>query len=85
MEGVTAAEHPEIEEIKEKLQSYGALGAVMSGSGPAVFGVFADSSRDMRRTRRSFPLRGRLFMPSVSGKQRFGLPYGEAGRFNQLK
>lgn len=45
MEGVTAAEHPEIKEIKEKLQSYGALGAVMSGSGPAVFGVFADSSR----------------------------------------
>ena len=45
MEGVTAAEHPEIDAIKAKLQSYGALGAVMSGSGPTVFGIFAESSR----------------------------------------
>lgn len=44
MEGVTAAEHPEIDEIKERLLSYGALGAVMSGSGPTVFGIFAEST-----------------------------------------
>ncbi len=44
MEGVTAAEHPEINEIKGKLLEYGALGAAMSGSGPTVFGIFSDSS-----------------------------------------
>ncbi len=40
MESVTAAEHREIDEIKASLLSYGALGAVMSGSGPSVFGIF---------------------------------------------
>ena len=32
----------EIREIKGELLSYGALGAVMSGTGPTVFGLFAD-------------------------------------------
>lgn len=45
MELVTAAEHPEIDEIKAKLLSFGALGAVMSGSGPSVFGIFEDDER----------------------------------------
>ena len=44
MEGVTAAEHPEIGEIKRQLLEYGALSAVMIGSGPTVFGIFADKS-----------------------------------------
>lgn len=42
MEYVTAAEHPEIVEIKRRLLELGALGAAMSGSGPTVFGIFAD-------------------------------------------
>jgi len=40
MEVVTARMHPEISEIKNTLVSSGALGAVMSGSGPSVFGLF---------------------------------------------
>lgn len=41
LEAVTAARHPEIGEIKEQLAKAGALGALMSGSGPTVFGIFA--------------------------------------------
>ena len=44
MEHVTAVEYPEINSIKERLLEYGALGAAMSGSGPTVFGIFADSN-----------------------------------------
>ncbi|MDL2257938.1 4-(cytidine 5'-diphospho)-2-C-methyl-D-erythritol kinase [Eubacteriales bacterium OttesenSCG-928-K08] len=33
---------PEIEELRAKLLRYGALGAAMTGSGSAVFGLFAD-------------------------------------------
>lgn len=35
--------HPVVGEAKRKLQAAGALGAVMSGSGPTVFGVAADA------------------------------------------
>ena len=34
----------DIEDIKYKLLDYGALGAVMTGSGPTVFGVYNDES-----------------------------------------
>ena len=42
METVTQAQYPEIRGIKAKMVSNGALGAVMSGSGPTVFGIFDD-------------------------------------------
>lgn len=42
LESVTAARFPEISEIKSLLMENGALGALMSGSGPTVFGVFPD-------------------------------------------
>lgn len=42
LERVTAAKYPVIEEIKEVMKSHGALNALMSGSGPTVFGVFTD-------------------------------------------
>ena len=37
---VTEAEYPIITEIKEKMVEMGALGSMMSGSGPTVFGIF---------------------------------------------
>ncbi len=40
MEQVSIKEIPEIAEIKEELIKKGALGAMMSGSGPTVFGIF---------------------------------------------
>jgi len=42
LEPVVASLHPEITSIKADLVAAGALGAQMSGSGPTVFGVFAD-------------------------------------------
>ncbi len=42
LEAVTIRRFPVIQEIKERLLSVGASGALMSGSGPTVFGVFAD-------------------------------------------
>ncbi|MCL6610433.1 MAG: 4-(cytidine 5'-diphospho)-2-C-methyl-D-erythritol kinase [Peptococcaceae bacterium] len=41
LERVTASLHPEIMEIKKALVAAGAAGAMMSGSGPAVFGLCA--------------------------------------------
>lgn len=42
LEAVTVAEYPVIAQIKEEMMSLGALGALMSGSGPTVFGIFDD-------------------------------------------
>ena len=42
LETVTAKKHPEIGMLKEKLLIHGAIGALMSGSGPTVFGLFKD-------------------------------------------
>ncbi|MDD6485001.1 MAG: 4-(cytidine 5'-diphospho)-2-C-methyl-D-erythritol kinase [Clostridiales bacterium] len=42
MEGVTEKIHPVIRGIKQKMVLNGALGALMSGSGPTVFGIFDD-------------------------------------------
>lgn len=40
MEQVSIKEIPEIAEIKKELITKGAMGAMMSGSGPTVFGIF---------------------------------------------
>ncbi|MDD2585725.1 MAG: 4-(cytidine 5'-diphospho)-2-C-methyl-D-erythritol kinase [Syntrophomonadaceae bacterium] len=42
LESVSIKKHGEIATIKDKLNKLGALNAVMSGSGPSVFGIFAD-------------------------------------------
>ncbi len=42
LEAVTAADHPEIEVIRQLMMDSGALNAVMSGSGPTVFGLFVN-------------------------------------------
>lgn len=44
LEAVTSTRHPEIAGIKARLMQAGALGALMSGSGPTVFGVFAEQA-----------------------------------------
>ncbi len=45
LEDVTIRKHPEIKEIKQSLIDSGAVGALMSGSGPTVFGVFRDEDK----------------------------------------
>lgn len=40
LETVTVKEYPVIQEIKDKMLEFGAIGSLMSGSGPTVFGLF---------------------------------------------
>ncbi|PKM54691.1 MAG: 4-(cytidine 5'-diphospho)-2-C-methyl-D-erythritol kinase [Firmicutes bacterium HGW-Firmicutes-5] len=44
LEEVTFKGYPEVKMIKEAILNNGALGALMSGSGSAVFGIFEDQS-----------------------------------------
>ena len=43
-EGPIAEVRPEVRRIKEIMLSGGAIGAMMSGSGPSVFGIFTDDA-----------------------------------------
>ncbi len=45
LEDVTIPMHPVIEEIKQVMKDAGAAGAMMSGSGPTVFGLFESRAR----------------------------------------
>jgi 4-diphosphocytidyl-2-C-methyl-D-erythritol kinase len=45
LEEVTIKEYPVIEEIKEIMLKNGALNAMMSGSGPTVFGIFNEHEK----------------------------------------
>ena len=42
LERVTVDDHPIIEDIKKVMKENGALNAMMSGSGPTVFGIYED-------------------------------------------
>ncbi|WP_373897922.1 4-(cytidine 5'-diphospho)-2-C-methyl-D-erythritol kinase [Haloimpatiens sp. FM7315] len=48
LENVTIKEHPVIRDIKQTMISMGALGSLMSGSGPSVFGFFEDTLKAQR-------------------------------------
>ncbi|NCC42277.1 MAG: 4-(cytidine 5'-diphospho)-2-C-methyl-D-erythritol kinase [Clostridia bacterium] len=63
LESVTIPAYPIIEEIKDHMKEHGALNAMMSGSGPTVFGIFDDKTkaeaackalRDSMLTRQTF-------------------------------
>jgi len=45
LETVTIARYPILERLKGELHHYGAVQAMMSGSGPTVFGLFADRDK----------------------------------------
>jgi 4-diphosphocytidyl-2-C-methyl-D-erythritol kinase len=42
LEKAVTPSHPQIEQVKQQLVKSGALGALMSGSGSSVFGIFTD-------------------------------------------
>ncbi len=59
LESVTVIEFPVIAQIKQWLMDNGALGALMSGSGPTVFGVFSGETQARKvenRARKAWPL-----------------------------
>lgn len=45
LERVTVPEYPVINELKQIMEENGALGAMMSGSGPTVFGIFTSYAK----------------------------------------
>ena len=45
LETVTEREYPIISQLKQLLKEEGALNALMSGSGPTVFGIFSDEQK----------------------------------------
>ncbi len=45
LEKVTIEEYPVIEQIKDVMKANGALNAMMSGSGPTVFGIYDDKRK----------------------------------------
>ncbi len=45
LEDVTVSEYPVIEKIKNAMKEEGAMNAMMSGSGPTVFGLFDDKRK----------------------------------------
>ena len=57
LEAVTIPAFPVIDEIKKGMLRMGALGAMMSGSGPTVFGLFRD--RQTAETARQVVIEGR--------------------------
>lgn len=63
LESVTASAHPEIGEMERALTAAGALGVRMSGSGPTVFGVFADEG-SCRRAAQSLAPGGWRLIPA---------------------
>jgi 4-diphosphocytidyl-2-C-methyl-D-erythritol kinase len=64
LEPVTLKMHPLLDRIKSRLLAAGAEGALMSGSGPTVFGVFTDEAaaaaaeRRLRQEERSWSVFG---------------------------
>lgn len=68
LEGVTVSLCPDVREIKARLLDLGASGALMSGSGPCVFGLFEDRVR-ARAARAALRLDGRwtVYMTLLSG------------------
>ncbi len=64
LETVTIPEHPEIAHIKQTMLDNGALGSLMSGSGPTVFGIFddLDKAKAAKEVCRQLPYRCFVFV-----------------------
>lgn len=67
LETVTIPNYPVIDEIKEHMLSHGAVGAMMSGSGPTVFGLFDDeaTAKKAYKAMRSSHLARQVYLTSV--------------------
>lgn len=67
LETVTIPNYPVIDEIKKHMLSNGALGAMMSGSGPTVFGLFdnEDTAKKAYKAMRSSHLARQVYLTSI--------------------
>lgn len=67
LETVTIPNYPVIDEIKKHMLSHGAVGAMMSGSGPTVFGLFddEDTAKKAYKAMRSSHFARQVYLTSV--------------------
>ena len=67
LEQVTASAYPVIEDIKGVMLSGGALNALMSGSGPTVFGLFEEksSAKDTMRRIKELKLAKQVYVTTM--------------------
>lgn len=72
LEDVTIPMHPVIDEIKQVMKECGALGAMMSGSGPTVFGLFESraGARDAQRRIREKALTRQVYVTNIHSVRR---------------
>lgn len=72
LESVTIPRYPIISQIKAHMMEHGALNALMSGSGPTVFGLFADedTAEDAYESMRSAGLAKQLYLTTIYNNAR---------------
>ncbi|HIW40872.1 MAG TPA: 4-(cytidine 5'-diphospho)-2-C-methyl-D-erythritol kinase [Candidatus Mediterraneibacter vanvlietii] len=72
LEDVTIPMHPVIEDIKNEMKVCGALNAMMSGSGPTVFGLFESraAAREAQRRIREKSLTKQVYVTSIHSVRR---------------
>ena len=72
LEEVTIPLHPVIEEIKNEMKTAGALNAMMSGSGPTVFGLFENKTqaRKAQEKIRNKALAKQVYVTNIHGTRR---------------
>lgn len=72
LESVTIPDYPVIAEIKEKMLDAGASAAMMSGSGPTVFGLFENEEKALlaREEMRSSGLARQVYLTTIYNNRR---------------
>ena len=72
LETVTIGDYPIIEEIKDVMKDAGALNAMMSGSGPTVFGIFDDRSKakEAQQKLRELQIAKQVYLANVHNVRR---------------
>ena len=72
LEEVTVPMHPVIDKIKQEMKKAGALNAMMSGSGPTVFGLFTSKAdaREAQRQIREKSLARQVYVTSIHSVRR---------------
>ena len=72
LEEVTIPLHPVIEDIKNEMKTAGALNAMMSGSGPTVFGLFENKAqaRKAQEKIRNKALAKQAYVTNIHGTRR---------------
>ena len=72
LEKVTVDDYPIIDQIKKVMMESGALNAMMSGSGPTVFGIFEDrkTAKEAQRKMRNSRLTNQIYLVNVQNNRR---------------